>query len=301
MTPDIPGRRATDGSGDSIEGSARPRPEPSLWAKADLLDGAGGDPPRTDERTGRTAETTERAGPNPRPDGEARPLPRRFGPPEQALWRKADLLDARPAPPPPADRREAPDSQRPRDVSREARSDRVRFPIHEQKANEILERERPLVDRVAGVVKRQLDGRSPEGWDSVRGRARTREILSIVNQVREAFGTAEVKVKVTDDPDVFGSYRHDRSVHRIEVGKNLSLGETMATVVHEVRHAYQTEVIEGVKPDHPDSDAWDKNDQRYIDYTRGNIVSYFTQPLEADAYGFERATARTLGLDWPNL
>jgi len=112
---------------------------------------------------------------------------------------------------------------------------------------------------------------------------------------------SEIRVRIVNGQGAYGSYRNDHGVHRLEIGKNLARDETLATIVHEIRHAYQAEVVEGIKPNHPDADDWDRNDQRYIDYSEHTVLSYFTQPLEADAYGFERAVGKTLGLDWPDL
>jgi hypothetical protein len=194
-----------------------------------------------------------------------------------------------------------PDGQRARDAPHEARADRFRFPIHEQKSNEILERERPLVDRVARIVRKNLDDRSPEEWDDLRGRAEADAIIQIVDDVRTAMDLPALRVKARNDPDLYGSHRYSRGVHRIEISRDMSLEQTVATVVHEVRHAYQAEVVEGRKPEHPDADAWDRNIERYTDYSPGTPGLYLSQPIEADSFGFERAVGKVLGLDWPDI
>jgi hypothetical protein len=110
-----------------------------------------------------------------------------------------------------------------------------------------------------------------------------------------------IRVKLSNESEIFGMHRYQRGAHRLEINRDLDLEITLATLVREIRHAYQTEAIEGRGPNHPDVDAWDKNDQRYIEYDGTNALAHFTQPLEADAFGFERAVGKSLRLDWPNL
>jgi hypothetical protein len=212
MTPaDSPGRRrATDGPDDPKPDVGDPTPERSLWAKADLLDQAARRRPRptdtsteSDEArwTGRVegsdasdaassdapASDQNRNQAERRTDGDGRRPVR----PDQPLWRKAEALDnlsdAR-TPGVTTDRtlnfdsggtlRNASplDSGRPQlpDAFRGNGSDRFLFPVHEQKSNEIIERERPLVSSVVDVVKKHFDNRSPEEWNNIQGRQRAR-------------------------------------------------------------------------------------------------------------------------------
>jgi len=290
VTPfDPPGRRPSDGPDDPerVTGSGAAAPlERSLWDKADLLD-----PPASSNQ--RPAER--------RPDSEAH-LQTRPGPAESTLWRKAELLDARPAPPArTADGPATPDGQRARDAPREARADRFRFPIHEQKSNEILERERPLVDRVAHAAKKILDSRATREWDELCGQVRNKAIIGVVDAIRTAMELPPIRVRTKDEPGLCGSHEYRRGVHRIEISNDMSMELTVATAVHEVRHAYQTEVVEGRKPNHPDADGWDRNKQWYSDLDQTDIERYFSQPIEADSFGFERAIGKILGTDWPDI
>jgi hypothetical protein len=128
-----------------------------------------------------------------------------------------------------------------------------------------------------------------------------REVTGIVEEIRSAMNLPPIRVKLSNDPDIFGTHRYHRGVHHLEINRDLDLETTLATLVHEIRHVYQTEAIEGRSHSHPDADAWDRNDQRYIEYDGSNAVEHFTQPLEADAFGFEGAVGKSLRLDWPNL
>jgi hypothetical protein len=283
--PELPWRRSADltGEGDGAAGS--PPPERSLWAKAGLLDATPEPDTATDQRE---------------PDAN-----RRTAVPDSSITpaeRHALLLDRHDPTPEEsatgADGTDRPADELPSDVG----DDHLRYDIHEQKSVEILDRERPLVDRVARVIDHYLDRISPQAWYDASLDDRGDAIRAMGRDIRHAMHLPAVTVTPVDF-ELCGLHYTDKGHHYIEVARDMNLKSTLSTVAHEMRHAYQVEIIDGRAGSHEDSSSWTHNQHEYVEYDDDddNIDAYYTQPLEADAFGFERAVGKTLGQDWPEL
>jgi hypothetical protein len=280
MTPsELPWQRATDRppEGDGLAGAAA-QPERSLWSKAALLDAS----PARDA----TSDAERPAG-----------LRNDIGPDDPASPARRDpaLLDGgRPAPATEI-ATTGDDTQR---SIRDVGDGHLSYDIHEQKSVEILDNEWPLVDRVVNVVDNYLDRVSPDGWDDANPIERSEIISELGKDIQHAMGLSEVRM-YTVDLDICGLYDRDEDGHYVQVADHLDLESTISTIAHELRHAQQREIIQGVGT-HPDSESWAQNNVEYKSF-EGDLDAYFTQPLEADAFGFERAIGKILRFDWPQL
>jgi hypothetical protein len=221
-------------------------------------------------------------------------------PGEPSLWAKAGLLDTRPGPgaddPAGADTRSTRDSADDRDEP----PARPGFDVHERRSREIAEREGPLVERVTDVVRGYLDQIDPDAWLAGRSRDRRRMINKMCDDVRAAMRLPDLPV-IAGNVAGYGGFVPGGAGRGIYVNDNMSIRTTLATVSHEMRHAYQHEVTEGRMEYRSEAPAWAHNFANYSDSEYVDYNDYATQPVEADAFGFERAVGRSLGLDWPDF
>jgi hypothetical protein len=283
---ELPWRRTGDPVREG-DGAAVPptRQELSLWDKAGLLDPAPA--PDTTNSPDRGDDPGHRTSDDPVADGSA------------TTDRELALLEAgRQAPEKAvaADEANRPDHELPRDIG----EGRLRYGIHEQKSLEILGRERPLVSRVARVVGDCMGRISSDAWDDASPKVRIREIIKIGKEVQRAMHLPQVRIFPVE-LDLCGMHDMDDRGHRIRVDRRMDILSVLATLVHEMRHVYQVEVMQGRSGYHPDAATWAENDHEYKECDEEDIDSYYTQPLEADTFGFERAVGKILGLDWPEI
>jgi hypothetical protein len=138
----------------------------------------------------------------------------------------------------------------------------------------------------------------PDAWLAGNPSDRSVQIIVAGDRIRQAMELPEVRIIPTAMKGD-GIHRVDEEGHRIEINSSLDISSTLSTLTHEMRHAYQLEAVAG-REIHPESSSWAENTLDYMHYD-DNYEEYATQPLEADAFGFERAVGRLLGLDWPNL
>jgi hypothetical protein len=170
--------------------------------------------------------------------------------------------------------------------------------IHEELAMEITEREGQPLGRVVGIVAEYINRIDAGLWREGTREQRIPIMVVAADRVREAMSLQEVELRPADGV-ALGSYRRHEGKHTISINPNLEISDTLATIVHEMRHALQKEVILGQR-EHPRADEWDDNDLEYIPF-HSDYNAYAAQPVEADAFAYERAVGRHLGLDWPNL
>ena len=232
-----------------------------------------------------------------RPD-QAADRPDRPPPPERAvaepsLWAKAGLLD-----PPP---RRAKDDRPDPSADAGATTGNVGFEIHEQKSIEIASHEGRLLGRVTDVVRSYVDSVRPKDWDAALPADRRDLIEAMGGDIAEAMRLPHVAV-IPAEMAGYGGHSVDKFGHVIHVSDREDLPTTLATLVHEMRHAYQYEVAGGRLDEHPEAESWAANIETYHEPADGtDYDTYATQPVEADAFGFERALGRNLGLDWPAI
>jgi hypothetical protein len=169
--------------------------------------------------------------------------------------------------------------------------------IHDKRAREISDRERPVVYRVANVVADYMNRIDPDAWDAGNSDQRSVYIVVAGDRIRRAMGLPAVEI-VLSDMRADGLHTYSEKGHLIEINPNMSLSSTLSTLTHEMRHAYQMEVVAG-RESHGKAGEWTENMLDYENYD-ADYEDYVSQPIEADAFGFERAVGRQLGLDWPS-
>jgi hypothetical protein len=221
-------------------------------------------------------------------------------PAERSLWAKAALLESSPRTDAPSGSPE-PTEAPVHGIPREASDGRLRYDSHERRSIEILRRERPLVDRVAGVIDGYLDRISPQAWSAASRDARGAIIHQLGQDLAHAMRLRQVSI-LPVDLDLCGlHYVDEGGHHHIEVARDMDLESTVSTVAHEMRHALQVEMLNERTTGHPDAASWAGNLVEYTDYDDRDPDAYYNQPVEADAFGFERAVGRILRLDWPDI
>lgn len=134
-----------------------------------------------------------------------------------------------------------------------------------------------------------------KNWSRATASERKAILNSLKDELNAIYGT-----NVTADIDYYygpsneyGYYNEvDNMVHiNVNSFNTHSREDVMNTVVHEMRHAYQYEVIQNPDQYIVSNDTvktWENNWYNYISYKPelNNYDAYYGQPIEADAFGF---------------
>lgn len=138
---------------------------------------------------------------------------------------------------------------------------------------------------------------SDERWNSASAEERVQMLNSFKNVLNGIYGinvTADIAF-FEGEESLCGYYQSSDNKVYLNVNSltNRSREEVMNTIVHEMRHAYQYQVINDPGSyivSEETARAWEQNwsDENYITYDPAldNYDDYYNQPLEADAFGF---------------
>jgi hypothetical protein len=157
-------------------------------------------------------------------------------------------------------------------------------------------------DQEAREAARFLE-RMPELRPGVWSDLSLRERLESVNRIESTMARlqgrlARVVVLHTFPTGIFGEY--DASANRIRISEAMikerspaGLQNSVRTVLHEGRHAYQRDAIAGSER-HSDPTAvleWAHNLEpgNYLDPSRYSLLEYQRQPVERDAFAYEES------------
>jgi hypothetical protein len=134
-----------------------------------------------------------------------------------------------------------------------------------------------------------MEALRPEVWEALSVQEQAEVLQEVEARLAERAGRPAVPVVVEQiERDKYGYF--DGTAIHVNVSHLSDLAETIDTVAHEGRHAYQHHAVEHSEF-HPYADqilAWKKNFEKYVD-GRFDPEGYRKQPVEADAWAFGRA------------
>lgn len=146
-------------------------------------------------------------------------------------------------------------------------------------------------------------------WAERNLEERKESLLELENRLAEIQGrpTADVRfVRYSgENAGTFGEYRPDENRILLNVDfvrDDQEPTESINTIAHEGRHAYQSHAIthEGFHPDRDEVERWRANDGDYLSYIKVGEKRYREQPLEADAWPFGDYVAQSLTTEQHN-
>lgn len=145
----------------------------------------------------------------------------------------------------------------------------------------------------------QMEELQPGQWASLGPAAQMEALRRVEGVMAGIQGRSAVPVSLVEgEPGVCGGY--SRATREITVTRghfnNDSVTEIVDTIVHEGRHAYQHYVIEHPEatPDGAMAETWARNWDNPLSSEEYGYRRYRAQPLEADAFSYAGAIARSL-------
>lgn len=149
-----------------------------------------------------------------------------------------------------------------------------------------------MVKAQIGMLIPLVDGR----WDGLSSQEKTDILQTIVNIESTYLGCTAMPL-VSDTLGAYTSacYMHDRKLIAIDLNqlKNGQPEECVRSIIHEVRHVYQRQMVETVNWEKEGSSTlaglgkiykWKENFENYTLSTEDN--AYVKQPIEVDAYEY---------------
>jgi len=122
------------------------------------------------------------------------------------------------------------------------------------------------------------------------------------NEVNAILGTSAISIIISDeDEQVAGSYNSATHVLTLNL-KHLDEPELFYTVIHELRHAYQSDAVANPSVFAVSNETISWWAQPFIDPSdSANYDAYFTQPREWDSRNFARSDVEILSVPPPYL
>lgn len=163
-----------------------------------------------------------------------------------------------------------------------------------QPDSDIQEQDNSMVNHDIGYLKVFVDG----SWESLNNEQKLDALQRIVNIESTYLGCDAMPLVADTLPDNEGGH-YDATLGKIFVDYGLLEGndaeKCIMTIIHEVRHRYQDEMVLAVNWDYKNAhklrdllkvNSWKNNYGNYTDAADGSEEEYFYQPLEYDAYSY---------------
>lgn len=160
------------------------------------------------------------------------------------------------------------------------------------------------IERISGFVD-GLDEIKLENWENLTLKERVDVLQRVENQTAEIIGRTPLKVEVMRAaPGERGEM--DWGDQKIRINRSLvtsnnmeDLRQTVTTLAHEGRHAYQWSNLYEKRTETSDEkfDSWRVNIQEtgYVSAYKMGYKWYYTQPVEVDARVFAEGVANKIG------
>ncbi|MDR1797481.1 MAG: hypothetical protein LBR44_08615 [Clostridiales Family XIII bacterium] len=126
-------------------------------------------------------------------------------------------------------------------------------------------------------------------WGSLSDDERTQNLTAFYSEVDAALSTSAVGLVFADEAENIAGY-YNASSHILTLNtKHLSEQGLFHTVIHEMRHAYQSDAVANPTGFAVSAETISWWAQPFIDPTEENYDAYFTQPREWDARNFAKS------------
>ena len=151
----------------------------------------------------------------------------------------------------------------------------------------------------------KIYGFKPHQWSRLSLEERLEVLQDVHNALAATYSFTPVPVGITPLPPqilgVFSETKEDIKINKKLVASNNQI-ETLATLIHESRHAYQWYLIKRYRQGPAflsearcaQAQEWGDNFDNYKTGEQYGSKAYQNQPVEADAFGFEETVIRFL-------
>lgn len=133
---------------------------------------------------------------------------------------------------------------------------------------------------------RELD---PDRWRKLNETERLAALQQAENALATAQGRPDMPVRVEQLPSNHrGYFDGDRITLNADLVRNPDVRQSVETLAHEGRHAYQRHAVDntGTHPDAQAVEQWQNNFDNYKTVQQHGFRAYYNQPVEQDARAY---------------